>query len=34
MTMGDSPHTNEIAVLKVEKRRKSDGFPYEDDRNP
>jgi chemotaxis protein CheD len=29
-----STHTNEIAVLKVEKLRKSDWYPYEDDRNP
>jgi chemotaxis protein CheD len=29
-----STHTNEIAVLKVEKLRKSDWFPYEDDSNP
>lgn len=28
-----STHTNEIAILKVEKLRKSDWYPYEDDRN-
>lgn len=27
-------HTNETAVLKVEKLRKSDWYPYVDDRNP
>jgi chemotaxis protein CheD len=29
-----STHTNELAVLKVENLRKSDWYPYEDDRNP
>lgn len=28
-----STHTNELAVLKVENLRKSDWYPYEDDRN-